>query len=171
MQFMLIKRRPDPKTERSEVFACPVGAYRYHEDSPCLGPDDIKSATIPTTPMADSTTFVRNRLKQCEPRLITFTKKDVPRILARIAATEDEVRNELHDPKFLVYAESQERPHDKKNELRYRCYFVYSGSRGRCYVLAFNGGIKIITSWPLGRTTLRRYLKKTGQHKGEKRYG
>ena len=46
-----------------------------------------------------------------------------------------------------------------EEETRYALYFIYSGSRGRVYVLKFTDKIRIITIYPLGRTTLKNYKK------------
>ena len=42
-------------------------------------------------------------------------------------------------------------------EIRYVLYFVYSRSKGRAYAVTFRDMIRIITIYPLGRTTLRKY--------------
>lgn len=44
-------------------------------------------------------------------------------------------------------------------EKRYALYYVYSGSRGRTYVLRFTEKIRIVTVYPIGRMTLRKYKK------------
>ena len=49
----------------------------------------------------------------------------------------------------------------KQNETRYVLYFVYSGKRGRVYVIKpMRKELKIITIYPIGKLTLRRYRKK-----------
>ncbi len=44
-------------------------------------------------------------------------------------------------------------------EKRYALYYVYSGSRGRTYVLRFCEKIRIVTVYPIGRMTLRKYKR------------
>jgi len=55
-----------------------------------------------------------------------------------------------------VHIEKQER----NGEIRYALYFVYSGKKGRVYVLTFKEKIRVITIYPLGRKTLSKYKKK-----------
>jgi len=67
------------------------------------------------------------------------------------------MKEEIIRLRDLVYSEKQEIEFESEKEERFRCYFIYSHNRGRCYVLKFNGDIKVITVFPLGRTTLKRY--------------
>ena len=54
---------------------------------------------------------------------------------------------------ILEFVEKQFR----EEEARYALYFIYSGARGRVYVLRFTDKIRIVTVYPLGRTTLKNY--------------
>ena len=91
---------------------------------------------------------------------IIFTKKDKRILLDRIQASEEEIREELAHLKNLKHIEREVRQHKGFEEERYKLYFIYSNSKGRVYVIRFNGDIKIITCFPLGRHTLNKYRKK-----------
>ena len=45
------------------------------------------------------------------------------------------------------------------NEKRYKVYYVFSNKKGRVYVIAFREKIRIITIYPLGQSTIKRYNK------------
>lgn len=75
-------------------------------------------------------------------------------------STIDEMKNEILVLNKLTFTEKQDVEFEGQKEERFRCYFVYSGNRGRCYLLNFNDNIKVITVFPLGRTTLKRYRKR-----------
>jgi len=107
----------------------------------------------------DWSSFVADKLTKLPE--IVFTKKELLIWLAKRNNTSLELlKLELKNSKSLVFVEKQEIEYQGKIEERFRCYFVYSNNRGRCYVLKFNHKIKIITVFPLGRTTLRRYKRK-----------
>ena len=82
--------------------------------------------------------------------------KSLNYLLFRNKITEEEIKKELSLCENLEFAEKQKR----ENETRYLLYFVYSKKRGRAYALKFNNKIKIITIFPLGRRTLKKYSKK-----------
>lgn len=105
--------------------------------------------------------YVRKKVKRYDLSNIIFTKtKLLGWLEQRNKCSKDELKNEIHNPKNLVHVEKQILDYKGNKEERYRCYFVYSGSRGRCYILKFNSNIKVITVFPLGRITLRKYKKK-----------
>ncbi|MBN1377392.1 hypothetical protein JW949_03640 [Candidatus Woesearchaeota archaeon] len=112
--------------------------------------------------MVDWSDYVKNKIKEYNLCDVSFTKKG--RLLSWLAkrnkCTLEDMKKEIYNLKDMVFAEKQERTHNRKKEKRFRCYFVYSSSKGRCYVIKFNEKIKIITAFPLGRTTLRRYKKR-----------
>ena len=70
------------------------------------------------------------------------------------------MKEEILNLKELTFTEKQTVEFEGKKEERFRCYFVYSRNRRRCYILNFNDKIKVITVFPLGRTTLKRYRKR-----------
>ena len=70
--------------------------------------------------------------------------------------TEEEMKEEILNCKDLEFTAKQ----SIRGEIRYALYFVYSNSRGRVYVLTFRDRIRVITIFPLGRTTLRKYQRK-----------
>lgn len=72
----------------------------------------------------------------------------------------EKMKEEVLNLKDLTFTEKQLVEYDGEKEERFRCYFVYSNNRGRCYVIKFDNQIRIITVFPLGRTTLKRYRKK-----------
>lgn len=67
--------------------------------------------------------------------------------------TEEQIKKELFNFKFLAFVEKQ----DRDNETRYVLYFVYSKKRGMVFVITFREKIRIITLYPLGQNTLRKY--------------
>ena len=49
----------------------------------------------------------------------------------------------------------------RSGEVRYTLYFIYSGRRGRAYVITFRENeIRVITAWIMGRSTIRKIKKK-----------
>ena len=77
-------------------------------------------------------------------------------LLKRINAGENEIKEEIFNLNNLEHIEKQ----NKKEEIRYVLFFVYSNKKGRQYVVAFKDKMVIITAFPLGRKTLMKYRKK-----------
>lgn len=48
----------------------------------------------------------------------------------------------------------------KGGEDRYAVFFVYSRNKGRAYAVTFRDKIRIITTYPIGRKTLKKYFRK-----------
>jgi len=71
----------------------------------------------------------------------------------RNSCTKKEMEEEILNFENLEFVEKQFR----EEEARYALYFIYSGARGRVYVLRFTDKIRIVTVYPLGRTTLKNY--------------
>ena len=71
----------------------------------------------------------------------------------RNSMTKEEIEKEILSLENLEFVEKQ----FIEEDTRYALYYVYSGSRGRVYVLRFTNKIRIITVYPLGRTTLKNY--------------
>lgn len=67
----------------------------------------------------------------------------------------EEMERELLEFKDLKFVERQLRDGDK----RYKTYHIYSNSKGRVYVVTFTSKIRIITIYPLGESTTKRYRK------------
>jgi len=67
----------------------------------------------------------------------------------------EEMEKDLLDFKDLIFTEKQ----FKENEKRYKTYHVYTSKRGRVYVITFRQKIRIITIYPLGPNTTKRYHK------------
>ena len=69
---------------------------------------------------------------------------------------EDEIEKELLNFHHLTFTEKQTRD----GEIRYALYFVYSKKRGLVFVITFRERIRLITIYPLGKTTLQKYFQK-----------
>jgi len=82
--------------------------------------------------------------------------KPINFLLERIGDTKENVEKELIDFKDLKLCEKQER----KGEKRYILYYVYSNRKGRVYAIAFEDKIVIVTIFPIGKKTLKKYKKK-----------
>ncbi len=109
----------------------------------------------------DWSDVVRGKVKEYSKEQIIFTKlRIIGWLCDRNNSTIDELKDEILSLKHLTFVERQEVEYEGEKEERFRCYFVYSGSKGRCYVLKFDHQIKVVTVFPLGRTTLKRYRKR-----------
>ncbi len=109
----------------------------------------------------DKSDVVKEKVKKYSKDQIFFTKSRILDWLCkRNNTTVDKMKEEVLNPKDLTFTEKQQIEHGGEKEERFRCYFVYSNNRGRRYVLKFDKQIKIITVFPLGRTTLKRYRKR-----------
>ena len=74
----------------------------------------------------------------------------------RVGATKGEIEKEIADCQNLTYT-------DKRNidgEIRYTLYFVYNKRKGKVYSITFREKIRIITTFPLGKRTIKKYFKK-----------
>jgi len=91
---------------------------------------------------------------------IIFTKKDNAFLEGRNKITVEEMKEELWTAKCLFFTHRQIISYQGKEEERFKCYFVYSNTKGRCYVLRFNHQVKVITVFPLGRRTLVKYKRR-----------
>jgi len=109
----------------------------------------------------DWSDVVKEKVKKYSKDQIIFTKSRlIDWLCRRNNSTVEEMINEVINSKDLVFSEKQEAEYDREIEIRFRCYFVYSRNRGRCYILRFNHQIKVVTVFPLGRTTLKRYRRR-----------
>ena len=107
----------------------------------------------------DHSEYIRKKVKRYSS--VEFTKINLLSWLEkRNKCTLAEMKGEVLSAQKLVFTEKQKISFEGKKEERYKCYFVYSGSKGRCYILRFNKTLKIITVFPIGRITLRRYKKR-----------
>ena|SRR3989344_6872990 len=77
-------------------------------------------------------------------------------LLERINDTKENIEKELISLKNIKFCEKQER----KGEVRYTLYYVYSNRKGRVYTITFEDKIVIITIFPIGKTTLKKYKKR-----------
>jgi hypothetical protein len=109
----------------------------------------------------DKSNVVKERVKRYKKDQIIFTKSRIINWLCKINnMIVEEMKEEVLNPANLTFTEEQQIEYEGKKEERFRCYFVYSNNRGRCYILKFDKQIKVITVFPLGRTTLKRYRKR-----------
>jgi hypothetical protein len=69
--------------------------------------------------------------------------------------TEEQIKKELFNFDFLEFSHKQER----EKETRYLLYFIYSKKNGRAFVITFREKIRIITIFPLGEHTLKKYYR------------
>ncbi len=83
--------------------------------------------------------------------------KDLNFFVRRLKVTKEEIDEEILKCDNLSFTEKQ----IKENEIRYALFFVYTKRKGRKYVITFRGSkLRIITIFPLGKKTLRKYRKK-----------
>ena len=74
----------------------------------------------------------------------------------RNGCSKEELEKEILDYGNVEFVEKQR----EQEETRYKLYIVYSSKTGRVYVLTFTSKIRIITIYPIGRTTLKNYKRK-----------
>jgi len=67
----------------------------------------------------------------------------------------EELEKELLELRDIKFTEVQIR----EGNRRYKTYHVYSSNKGRVYVITFTEKIRIITIYPLGQSTTKRYRK------------
>lgn len=106
--------------------------------------------------MEDYSKEVKWLIEKYKDKVIVFGK-DINFIIKRVKLTKKSIEKEIFSCKYLYLTEKQV----KDNEIRYVLYFVYSHRKGRQYVLTFrDNNIKVITAFPLGRKTIKKYKKK-----------
>ncbi len=109
----------------------------------------------------DWSDVVKEKVKKYSKEQIIFTKsRIIDWLCKRNNSTIEDLKREVLDSTDLTFTERQEVEYEGETEERFRCYYVYSKTRGRCYVLKLDYKIEIITVFPLGRTTLKRYRKR-----------
>ena len=99
---------------------------------------------------------VLNYLKKYNIEDVVFPKSGIEQQLSTRRISKEEINNNLMNPKYLIFAERQEREFHGKKEVRHNCYFLFSKSKAHRYVLVFNDKLKVITAIPLGRKTLNK---------------
>ncbi|MFA5857402.1 MAG: hypothetical protein WC867_08630 [Candidatus Pacearchaeota archaeon] len=77
-------------------------------------------------------------------------------LLDRIGDKKENIETELINLENIKFCEKQQR----NGEIRYSIYFVYSNKKGRVYVVTFEDKIVVITIFPIGKTTLKKYKKR-----------
>ena len=99
---------------------------------------------------------IRTKLKTYKKENIEFGKSlDI--LLSRIKESKANVEEEILNCNNLYFVEKQVRD----REVRYSLFFIYNSKKGREYIITFRlDKIRIITIFPLGRKTLRKYRKK-----------
>lgn len=69
--------------------------------------------------------------------------------------TEEQIKKELFNFDFLEFSHKQNR----EGEIRYVLYFIYTKKKGRAFVITFREKIRIVTIFPLGYHTLKKYYR------------
>lgn len=105
--------------------------------------------------MKDYSEEVKNIIRSLKDQEIEYLKP-LDYLLNRVNTTKKEIEKELFDFENLKFVEKQER----NDEIRYVLFFVYSRKRGRVYVVTFKDKISLITAFPLGKNTLKKYKRK-----------
>jgi hypothetical protein len=115
--------------------------------------------------MQDCSREIRRMLSQRHPTDVVIAKRDAERLLRRNGLTLTQAQQEAMTLRDLRFAFKKEHTYENSTEFRYTCYCIYSNTRGRCFVLRLNGTVKIVTMYPLGRKTIRRYLRRIAANK------
>jgi len=106
--------------------------------------------------MNDYTDEVKKLINQYKKESIVFGK-DLAFLLSRVKESKEEIEKEILSCKDLIFVEKQ----IKGNEIRYVLFFIYNKRKGKQYVITFRDkNLRIITIFPLGRRTIRKYKKK-----------
>jgi predicted kinase len=104
----------------------------------------------------DCSDEVKDLVKKYKKEDIVFGKP-LDLLLSRVKIDKAEVEEEILSCDNLSLVEKQ----IKDSEIRYKLFFVYSRKKGREYVVTFrDNNLRIITIFPLGRKTLKKYRKK-----------
>ncbi len=99
---------------------------------------------------------VKKLIKKYKKEDIVFGK-EIDFLLKRIGISREEIEKEILDCKNLSLTEKQV----KEGEIRYALFFIYSKRKGRQYIITFREKeLRVITIFPLGRKTIKRYKKK-----------
>ena len=69
--------------------------------------------------------------------------------------TEEEIKKEIYNFDYLIFTDKQ-----NGDEIRYALYFVYNKKKGRVFVITFRDKVRIITIYPLGQNSLKKYHKR-----------
>ncbi|HLC31660.1 MAG TPA: hypothetical protein VJK51_03255 [Candidatus Nanoarchaeia archaeon] len=107
--------------------------------------------------------MLKEDVKQFKKKVREYKKEDIifgkslEILLSRIKAAKEQVETEIMSCNHLILVEKQV----KDNEIRYGLFFIYGRKKGRKYVITFRDNkIRIITVFPLGRKTLKKYRNK-----------
>lgn len=103
----------------------------------------------------DSSEEVKEIIKKYSKEDIEFLKP-LDYLSKRNSLSEENIKEEIIKCDKLAYTEKQ----DKPSGTRYAMFFKYSNKRGRCYVLEFKDKLSVVTIYPIGRRTLKRYVRK-----------
>jgi len=104
----------------------------------------------------DYSNEVKEIIKQYNKDNIEYGK-DLNFFIRRLKVNEGEIEGEILKCDNLSFTEKQ----IKEGEIRYALFFVYGKRKGRKYIITFRDSrLRIITIFPLGKKTLRKYRKK-----------
>ena len=99
---------------------------------------------------------IKSLIKNYKKEAIVFGKS-VDFLLKRIEIPKEKIEEEIMKCENLVFTKKQIR----NDETRYALFFIYSNRKGRQYVITFRDReLRVITVFPLGRKTLKKYRKK-----------
>lgn len=111
----------------------------------------------------DYSNEVKDIIKKYKKEDIIFGKR-LDSLMSRVKSNKQETEDEILNCNNLSLTEKQ----NKGGEIRYKLYFLYSNKKGRGYVITFrDANLRIITIFPLGRKTIKKYKKKGLNIQGE----
>lgn len=105
---------------------------------------------------------IKARLQRTDPQFVYFTKtrRVLDQLYKRVLMKSDKLKFELLQAKHLQYIEKQFTTYQGIGEPRFCCYFFYPEGNGKVFVITFNGSIKIITVFPLGKRTVKKQKRR-----------
>ncbi len=99
---------------------------------------------------------VKELIKKYKKEDIVFGKP-LDFLVSRVKSTKEKIEDEILSCDNLTFTEKQ----IKDDEIRYSLFFIYSKKKGRKYSITFRDStLRVITIFPLGRRTLKKYRKK-----------
>ena|SRR3989344_370479 len=98
---------------------------------------------------------VKKLIKKYKKEEIEY-HKPIKYLSQRSSLTKEEIEETIISCKDLSFTELQEKPY----EIRYAMFFIYSKKKGKCFVLTFDDKITVVTIYPMGKKTIKKYRKK-----------
>ena len=105
---------------------------------------------------------IKARLQRTDPQFVLFTKTGLllDELSQRTSMQLDDLKIELIQAKYLHFIEKQLELHQGVLETRFCCYFIHPGGFGKAFVITFNGTLRIITVFLLGRRSLQKLKRR-----------